>query len=116
LYWRNQHWWGVGPSAHSHVAGRRWWNHDQLGPWADALAAGDPPEAGHELADADERRLESIMLGIRLAEGLSLDAAEDAVAVESVVDDGLAVVVGDRLVLTLQGRLLADLVIRRLTA
>ena len=31
LYWRNHHWWGVGPGAHSHVAGRRWWNHDRLG-------------------------------------------------------------------------------------
>ena len=114
LYWRNQHWWGIGPSAHSHVAGRRWWNHDQLGPWADALAAGHPPESGHELPDAHERAIETVMLGIRLAEGLPLDAVQDRQRVPTIVDDGLATIVEDRLVLTLHGRLLADHVARQL--
>lgn len=115
LYWRNHHWWGVGPSAHSHVDGRRWWNHDQLDAWSDALAAEDSPVAGHEVADVEARRLETVMLGVRLAEGLPLDAVPDRRAIESVVDDGLGVVANDRLMLTLRGRLLADLVIRRLT-
>jgi oxygen-independent coproporphyrinogen-3 oxidase len=114
LYWRNHHWWGVGPSAHSHLAGRRWWNHDQLGPWADALADGASAEAGHELPDDDARRLEAVLLGIRLAEGLPLDALVERGAADGVVDDGLATLVGDRLVLTLQGRLLADRVVRTL--
>lgn len=114
LYWRNQHWWGVGPSAHSHVGGRRWWNHDQLGPWADALAAGDTPEAGHEQPDGAARQLETVMLGIRLAEGLPLEALPDRNAVPALVDDGLVTVAVDRLVLTLRGRLLADHVVRRL--
>lgn len=114
LYWRNQHWWGIGPSAHSHLAGRRWWNLDQLGPWADSLAAGDTPEAGHEQPDEAARHLERIMLGIRLAEGLPLDALADPESAEGVIDDGLATLVGDRLVLTLQGRLLADHVVRTL--
>ena len=26
LYWTGGHWWGVGPGAHSHVGGVRWWN------------------------------------------------------------------------------------------
>ncbi len=114
LYWRNQHWWGVGPSAHSHVAGRRWWNHDQLGPWAAALAAGHPAEAGSEAPDADERALETVMLGVRLAEGLPLERVPDRRGAAEVVQDGLATVVEDRLVLTLQGRLLADHVVRQL--
>src|SRR4029079_2176778 len=25
-YWRGDDWWGVGPGAHSHVGGVRWWN------------------------------------------------------------------------------------------
>jgi putative oxygen-independent coproporphyrinogen III oxidase len=25
-YWRSHDWWGIGPGAHSHVAGVRWWN------------------------------------------------------------------------------------------
>lgn len=114
LYWRNQHWWGVGPSAHSHLAGRRWWNHDQLGPWADALADGASAEAGHEQPDGAARQLEAVMLGIRLAEGLPLDALPERTSAAAVIDDGLATLVGDRLVLTLQGRLLADHVVRTL--
>src|SRR5690606_17626676 len=26
LYWSDADWWGVGPGAHSHVGGVRWWN------------------------------------------------------------------------------------------
>ena len=115
LYWRNEHWWGVGPSAHSHVDGRRWWNHDQPGPWSDALAAGRTPEAGSEFPDAGERAIETVMLGIRLAEGLPMTAIPDHQGARRVVDDGLAVMSDDRLVLTLGGRLLADHVVRELT-
>ena len=25
-YWRGDDWWGIGPGAHSHVGGVRWWN------------------------------------------------------------------------------------------
>jgi putative oxygen-independent coproporphyrinogen III oxidase len=114
LYWRNQHWWGIGPSAHSHVDGRRWWNHDQLGPWADALAAGATPEAGSEVPDTAERAVETVMLGLRLAEGLPLDVVADRRAVSSLVDDGLVIVDDGLLVLTLRGRLLADHVVREL--
>jgi putative oxygen-independent coproporphyrinogen III oxidase len=114
LYWRNQHWWGIGPSAHSHVAGRRWWNLDQVGPWAEALGAGRSPEAGGEVPDDDEQATETVMLGIRLAEGLRLAHLPDRRRAERIVDDGLATVVDDRLVLTLRGRLLADHVVREL--
>ena len=54
------------------------------------------------------------MLGIRLAEGLPLDAVQDRQRVPTIVDDGLATIVEDRLVLTLHGRLLADHVARQL--
>lgn len=114
LAWRNHHWWGVGPSAHSHVAGRRWWNHDQLDAWADALDAGASPESGSELPDQRARSIEVVMLGIRLAEGLPLVSVPDRAGLARVVDDGLAAVDGDRLVLSLQGRLLADHVVREL--
>ena len=114
LYWRNQHWWGIGPSAHSHVAGRRWWNHAGVEPWAEALGHGRSPVSGEERPDADERRLERVMLGIRLREGLALRDVADADRLRRVLDDGLATIEHDRLVLTLQGRLLADHVVRTL--
>jgi oxygen-independent coproporphyrinogen-3 oxidase len=114
LYWRNHDWWGLGPSAHSHVAGRRWWNHAGLEPWAEALEQGRSPVAGSEQPDADGRRLERVMLGIRLAEGLALSDVADAEGLQQVLDDGLATIEHDRLVLTLRGRLLADHVVRTL--
>ena len=115
LYWRNHHWWGVGPGAHSHVGGIRWWNHTSLDAWQEALGAARSPAAGHEVLTDDERRLERVMLGIRLAEGLPVDALDRPEALWGALADGLVTVDGDRAVLTDRGRLLADLVVRHLT-
>lgn len=118
LYWVGDDWWGIGPGAHSHLAGRRWWNVKHPRAYASRLAEGASPRAdGETLTDAD-RHTERVLLELRLAEGIpvSLVAPE---AVDSVVADGLGVrrtaPDGDeRLVLTLRGRLLADAVVRRL--
>ena len=45
-YWRGDDWWGVGPGAHSHVGGVRWWNVRHPAAYAGRLAAGDSPAAG----------------------------------------------------------------------
>jgi len=115
-YWRGGDWWGVGPGAHSHVGGVRWWNVLHPATYAGRLAGGSSPGAGRELLDAGMRRVERIMLELRLADGLELavlDAAGRA-AGEQAVADGLAARAGDRLRLTLRGRLLADAVVRSL--
>jgi oxygen-independent coproporphyrinogen-3 oxidase len=113
LYWRNHHWWGIGPSAHSHLAGLRWWNHRSTSAWSAALDRGALPWAGHEVVGADGRHLEAVMLGVRLREGLPTEGLPGA-AVCRAVADGLAVVEGSRLVPTLRGRLLADTLTRAL--
>lgn len=121
LYWRNHHWWGVGPGAHSHVAGVRWSNHRDPAAWAAATVpgAGGPVAALSdrvaqvEVLDGPARALERVLLGVRVAEGLAVDDL-DAAAVAEVVDDGLAEVDAGRLVLTVRGRLLADTVVRAL--
>jgi oxygen-independent coproporphyrinogen-3 oxidase len=122
LYWRNHHWWGIGPGAHSHVTGRRWWNVDPPEEWADALLgdAGDRSHVGgHERLDASQRELERVMLGLRLAEGLALGSEEpevpalDRPEVEALVRDGLVQRAGAGVVLTRSGRLLANQVIDR---
>jgi hypothetical protein len=56
-----------------------------------------------------------VLLEARLREGLPLDLLDGRAAVDAVVARGLAVVAGDRLVLTRDGRLLADAVVRELT-
>ena len=48
-YWRGGDWWGVGPGAHSHVGGVRWWNVKHPAAYAERLAAGVSPGAGREV-------------------------------------------------------------------
>lgn len=113
LYWRDEDWWGIGPGAHSHIRGRRWWNHAGLDAWSADTLAGRVPAAGSEEPTEDERLTERIMLGIRLAEGVPVELATPG-SVEQLAVDGLVDVVDGRAVLTLRGRLLCDLVARRL--
>ncbi len=61
----------------------------------------------------EQRHVERVMLGLRLAEGMPA-AHLDAAIVADLVDDGLVRPAGDRVVLTYRGRLLADAVVRRL--
>ncbi|MGZ4604168.1 MAG: radical SAM family heme chaperone HemW [Kineosporiaceae bacterium] len=119
LYWRSQDWWGVGPGAHSHVAGTRWWNVKHPAAYAGRLDAGESPAHAREVLSEEDRRVERILLGIRLAEGHPLadlrpDGARAAGrAVEEGLLDGAAYDDG-RAALTLRGRLLADAVVRDL--
>lgn len=113
LYWRDEDWWGIGPGAHSHVGSRRWWNHTGLDPWSADTLAGHVPAAGSESPTAEEQLTERVMLGMRLAEGIPVGWAVPG-SIDGLVDDGLVTVARDRASLTLQGRLLCDLVVRRL--
>jgi oxygen-independent coproporphyrinogen-3 oxidase len=45
-YWRSADWWGIGPGAHSHVGGVRWWNVLHPTGYARRLAPGPPPRPG----------------------------------------------------------------------
>ncbi|GAA4625896.1 radical SAM family heme chaperone HemW [Actinoallomurus vinaceus] len=117
LYWTGGDWWGVGPGAHSHVGGTRWWNVKHPAAYAARLAADTTPAHAREVLDADDRRFERVMLELRLADGCPLDLLDDD-AVRGAVADGLLVpeaYEAGRAVLTLRGRLLADAVVRDLT-
>ncbi|MEV1291558.1 radical SAM family heme chaperone HemW [Pseudonocardia sp. NPDC049635] len=115
-YWRDGDWWGIGPGAHSHLAGVRWWNVKHPARWAGALAAGESPEAGREHLTAAERYTERVMLRLRLAEGIAHHLLEPParVAAAGAVDEGLldpGAHAAGRAVLTDRGRLLADRVV-----
>ncbi|MEK2473487.1 radical SAM family heme chaperone HemW [Streptomyces noursei] len=119
LYWTGADWWGAGPGAHSHVGGVRWWNVKHPAAYAQALAEGRSPGAGRELLADEDRRVERILLELRLAAGcpLSLLAPAGASAAARAVADGLLApgpYEAGRAVLTLRGRLLADAVVRDL--
>ncbi len=116
LYWRSDDWWGVGPGAHSHLAGERWWNVKHPVAYAQRLAAGQSPRLGGETIDADTARVEQIMLQTRLRTGLPVDdlTEEGRAKLPELARRDLLTVVDDRLVLSLTGRLLADAVVREL--
>ncbi|MBN9129396.1 MAG: coproporphyrinogen III oxidase [Paenarthrobacter ureafaciens] len=118
-YWRGDDWWGIGPGAHSHVGGVRWWNVKHPAAYASRLVAGESPAAGRETLAAGTRDVERIMLEARLVSGLAIDGLDKdgRRAVAGLIADGLAepaAAFQGRLVLTLKGRLLADAVVRRI--
>ncbi len=115
-YWRGHDWWGVGPGAHSHVGGVRWWNVKHPAAYAARLSNGASPAYAREQLDEADRRVERVLLELRLAEGLELAVltANERRRVPDLVARGLATCPADRLVLTLTGRLLADGVVRDL--
>jgi putative oxygen-independent coproporphyrinogen III oxidase len=116
LYWTSQNWLGIGPGAHAHVGGVRWWNAKHPTAYAARLDAGESPALAREILDAGTRQVERVLLEVRLRDGLPLDVLPDAALAEPIVANGLADLEGDRLVLTRRGRLLADAVVRDLLA
>ncbi|MFT3832642.1 MAG: radical SAM family heme chaperone HemW [Micropruina sp.] len=140
-YWRGSPWWGIGPGAHSHVGGVRWWNVKHPRRYSAVLDAGNSPAAAREALDADARRVERVLLESRLADGLALDVLTDSErarvpgllarglvdlhfddrrsSTSSGLSEGLSRPASgggtsDRLMLSLSGRLLADAVVRDL--
>ncbi|MGE5286472.1 MAG: radical SAM family heme chaperone HemW [Micromonosporaceae bacterium] len=121
LYWTDGDWWGIGPGAHSHVGGVRWWNVKHPSVYAARLAGDASPGHAREVLTPQQRVLERVMLRTRLASGcpVALLSARGRAAAGQAVADGLAdpAAFGDgRVVLTRRGRLLADGVIRDLVA
>ena len=112
-YWTGGDWWGIGPGAHSHVGGVRWWNVKHPAAYAGAIAAGRSPGHAREVLDPSQRRLEDILLRLRLSEGLPAELLTDAgrAHARNAVDQGLLQperLAEGKAVLTVTGRLLAD--------
>lgn len=118
LYWTGGDWWGVGPGAHSHVGGTRWWNVKHPAAYAERLASGVSPAYAREVLTPQDRAVERLMLELRLSEGFPLREIEKPPVVARALADGLLEVEpfkAGRAVLTLRGRLLADALVRDLT-
>lgn len=118
-YWRNAAWWGIGPGAHSHLDGRRWWNVKHPHAYAQRVSAGLSPMQDEEVLTSEQRSLETLMLALRMKQGIDRDTL---ICGDEVIEDlqhrALLEPKGEQqqgtLVLTRQGRLLADYVIRTL--
>jgi oxygen-independent coproporphyrinogen-3 oxidase len=108
LYWDQDDYRGFGCAAHSHEAGRRWWNLRTPERYIDAIRAGASVEASSETLDADTRRFEALQLALRTRDGVERSAFSDetlelldAMVVVHPTDPG-------RVVLTRAGRLMAN--------
>ncbi len=122
-YWQNGDYLGFGVGAHSHRHDRRWWNVRDLHTYLSRSVAGDGPLDDGETITEGTALNETVMLGLRLAEGLSLDAMRrrhgqavndqyDAALTEYVAG-GLMTREGGRIALTARGRLLTDAIAAR---
>lgn len=111
-YWRSGNWWGVGPGAHSHVGGMRWWNVKHPATYAGRLAAGVAPSHAGEHVSATQQHTERVLLQLRLAEGLdtALLSVSERTRLPDLIARGLVQCHANRVTLTLEGRLLADAV------
>jgi putative oxygen-independent coproporphyrinogen III oxidase len=108
LYWSMGEYQAFGCAGHSHRGGRRSWNVHTPERYIAAIAEGRSPEAAGERLDAGARRLEALQLAVRTRAGVPAAT----LPVEEL--DDLVDLDGDRAVLTVRGRLLANEVALRL--
>jgi putative oxygen-independent coproporphyrinogen III oxidase len=109
LYWRQGDYRGIGCAAHSHSAGCRWWNVRTPERYIAAISEGRSPVAASEELDAETRELERLQLALRTRDGVPAEAVPDDPAFANLVDRN-----GNRVRLTVDGRLLANEVALRL--
>jgi oxygen-independent coproporphyrinogen-3 oxidase len=116
-YWQNKNWWGLGPGAHSHVDARRFWNVKHPTTYKQKVFAGQSPVLDSEQLTKEQIKDESILLGIRMREGLALELLEpmqmEVLAVYR--ENGFVELRDDRVVLSPAGRLIADRIVREIT-
>jgi oxygen-independent coproporphyrinogen-3 oxidase len=115
-YWHNANWWGLGPGAHSHMNGKRFWNVKHPSAYKTRVFAGDTPIHESEVLTAEQIQDEKIMLSIRMRDGISFDelAPHHLERLAIYKENGYVSLNGDSVTLTPVGRLIADRIVREL--
>ena len=118
IYWRNEEHLGLGVSAWSYLDGRRYGNDRSTPRYIDLVFSGDSPVAEKENLIGRDRMAETLTLGLRMTEGVSLCGFRErfGVDVKNVFEEeieknnalGLLEIFNDRLRLTHKGIRLAD--------
>jgi oxygen-independent coproporphyrinogen-3 oxidase len=119
LYWSMGEYQAIGCAGHSHRDGRRFWNVRTPERYIDAVSTDRSPVAGEERLDGDGRRLEALQLALRTRAGVPADTLPAAeLLVQGLVEPSSPADAAEadesRLVLTVNGRLLANEVALRL--
>jgi len=118
-YWEGANWWGLGPGAHSHVDGKRFWNVKHPNAYRERLESNQSPVMESETLKLEEKESERVMLEIRMPEGIAKNSLGDAalLRLESYLGGWLfSKVIWDQwqVSLTLSGRLMADRIVREI--
>ncbi len=121
-YWCHAPYIGLGPSAHSFVEPKRWWNQRSLWRYVQLLQRGELPLLGSECLDQEQLLLESILLGLRTSAGINLALFKRRHGVDFLSEfrqllarleaEEFVSVGSDQCRLTLQGMILADTIIK----
>ena len=119
FYWLGKNWWGAGPGAHSHLNGKRFWNVKHPNLYKERIMKGESAVAEFENLESIQIESERLMLSIRLPSGVEKRTLNDkqildlAGYVESGHLDQANWNLG-RATLTLDGRLIADRILREI--
>ena len=118
-YWEGADWWGLGPGAHSHLNGKRFWNVKHPTAYRERLEANQSPIMDSEQLTLEEMENERVMLEIRLLRGLEKSSLTSAslARLESYLTGGqISQEQWDqgRISLTISGRLMADRIVREI--
>jgi oxygen-independent coproporphyrinogen-3 oxidase len=108
VYWSQGNYMGFGCASHSHENGRRFWNVRTPDRYISCIHENISVEAADEQLDDETRAREALELSLRTADGVPVGTLD----VESL--EGLVSVQGNRVVLTRNGKLLANEVSLRL--
>ncbi len=112
-YWAGRDYLGIGPSAVSTIGLKRWKNVADTADYVRQMREeGSVGKDECEVLTPDQKRMESIALQLRTAEGVSLDVVEmnGEVDRQMLIEEGMITEGGGRIVLTEKGKPLADTV------
>lgn len=118
-YWDGSFWWGAGPGAHSYFGSERWWNIKHPKSYQERIAKNESPIQEKENLTPENKADEFILLQIRRREGIlhsqmsssQISLAEKFVSSGDLDRDSWA---QNKLVLSKNGRLIADRIVREL--
>lgn len=118
-YWDGSHWWGVGPGAHSYLDKKRWWNVKHPSTYQQKIFKNESPELSSEVLTGENLADEFVMLQIRRREGIQLSALTDLQIKKAELFLGSGHLEEKswsekKLVLSKNGRLIADRIVREL--
>ena len=118
-YWLGENWWGAGPGAHSHLNGKRFWNVKHPNLYKEKIQSNKSPIADSEELEEIQINSEKLMLSLRLPSGVRKESLnqEQISELSEYVQSGhldLSNWNQGRATLTLEGRLIADQILRQI--